>query len=214
MFDHTTRTLFIIAALALLLMPGPAVLYIVARSIDQGRMAGVISALGAGVGTIFHVVAAALGVSALLVSSALAFSVVKYIGAAYLIYLGITTLLKRTEPTQIVVTENNNKPLTQIFHQSILVNVLNPKTALFFYAFLPQFVDASRGSVVGQILVLGLLFVGMGIVSDSAYAVLAGTVGGWMRGNPTFLRKQRYVAGGTYITLGIATAFTSHTSST
>ncbi len=212
MFDHTTLTLFIIAALALLLMPGPAVLYIVARSIDQGRMAGVISALGAGVGTIVHILAAALGVSALLVSSALAFSIVKYVGAAYLIYLGITTLLKRTEPTRIVVTDNN-KPLKQVFSQSILVNVLNPKTALFFYAFLPQFVDASRGSVTGQILMLGLLFVGMGIVSDSAYAMLAGTVGGWMRGNPTFLRKQRYFAGGTYITLGIATAFAAHTPS-
>lgn len=206
--DFTTILLFSAAALALLLTPGPAVMYIVARSIDQGRAAGVVSALGVGVGTMFHVGAAALGISALLVSSALAFGVVKYLGAAYLIYLGIRKL--REPVAETAVADPPAASLRRIFSQGVVVNLLNPKTALFFFAFLPQFADPARGSVALQMGLLGLLFVLLGIVSDSLYALLAGTVGGWLRGNLRFLRAQRTFAGTVYIVLGVATAFSGH----
>jgi threonine/homoserine/homoserine lactone efflux protein len=180
------------------------VLYIVARSIDQGRLAGVVSMLGIHVGTLFHVAAAALGISALLMSSALAFSIVKYVGAAYLIYLGVRKLLAREEAHQLEVVKN--RKLTDIFYQGVLVNLLNPKTALFFFAFLPQFVNASHGAVAGQILLLGFIFVVLGICSDGLYALLAGTIGHWLKGSLRFLRVQRYFAGTVYIGLGVTTA--------
>jgi len=203
--DTTTWALFAVAALALLVTPGPAVLYIVARSIDQGRLAGLVSTLGIQVGTLFHVVAAALGVSAVLVSSALAFNVVKWLGAVYLVYLGITKLMERREPQQADAGVTR-KPLKQIFYQGVLVNVLNPKTALFFFAFLPQFVDPARGAAGWQALALGLTFVCLGIVSDGAYAMLAGTVGRFLRSKTRLAQRQKYFTGGVYITLGVATA--------
>lgn len=204
MLEWSAFVLFLITSLALLVTPGPAVLYIVARSIDQGRGAGIVSALGVGVGTIVHVVAAALGISALLVSSALAFTVVKYLGALYLIYLGLQKLLERT-PAADAATPPPQK-LSHIFNQGVIVNLLNPKVALFFFAFLPQFVDPARGAVALQMLLLGGLFVLLGIISDSLYALLAGTVGQWLRGSRLFLRGQRYFAGGVYIALGVTTA--------
>jgi threonine/homoserine/homoserine lactone efflux protein len=204
MIDTATLTVFAAAALALLLVPGPAVLYIVARSVDQGRAAGIVSAFGVGIGTLFHVGAAALGLSALLLSSALAFSMVKYLGAAYLIYLGIQKLRERSAPEQ--VEQPQSATLRQVFSQGVVVNLLNPKIALFFFAFLPQFVNPARGSVAVQSLLLGLLFVVMGIGSDSIYAMLAGTLRHWLRGNRAFLRGQRYFAGGVYIALGVTTA--------
>ena len=203
--DLATIALFFLAAGVLLVIPGPAVLYIVARSIDQGRLAGLVSVLGVHVGTLAHVVAAALGVSALLVASALAFNVVKYLGAAYLIYLGLRTLLGREKGGGDTVARQKES-LASVFWQGAIVNVLNPKTALFFLAFLPQFVDQSRGSVAAQILVFGALFVALGMVSDGLYAFLAGSVGDALRANLRFLRAERYVTGGTYIALGVATA--------
>jgi threonine/homoserine/homoserine lactone efflux protein len=200
----STLALFLVAALALLLTPGPAVLYIVTRSIDQGRLAGIVSVLGIGIGTLFHVTAAALGASALLMSSALAFSVVKYAGAAYLIYLGVRKLLERQDTSQ--PEANGQRNLKRIFSQGVLVQLLNPKTALFFFAFLPQFVDVSRGAVAVQILFLGGLFAVLGILSDGSYALLAGTFGRWLKGNARFLRAERYFAGGIYVALGITTA--------
>jgi threonine/homoserine/homoserine lactone efflux protein len=196
--------MFFVAATVLLVTPGPAVFYIVARSIDQGRLAGIISVLGIGVGTLFHVAAAGLGVSAILVSSAVAFSVVKYLGAAYLIYLGIRKLLVADDIEQ--PERGEPRKLRRIFYEGVIVNILNPKTALFFFAFLPQFVDVSRGSITGQILLLGFLFVIMGVLSDSVYAVLAGTAGEWIRRHMRLLRAQRYFAGGVFIALGITTA--------
>ncbi|MCB9455437.1 MAG: LysE family translocator [Anaerolineaceae bacterium] len=204
MLDTATLTVFMAAALALLLIPGPAVLYIVARSIDQGRAAGIVSAFGVGIGTLFHVAAAALGLSALLLSSALAFSMVKYLGAAYLVYLGIQKLRERNEPQQ--VEQPQSATLRQIFSQGIVVNLLNPKLALFFFAFLPQFVNPARGSVAIQSLLLGLIFVALGIGSDSFYALLAGTLRQWLRGSRAFARGQRYFAGCVYILLGVTTA--------
>ena len=203
--DGPRLGLFLAATVALLLTPGPAVIYIVTRSVHQGRRAGVVSALGIGVGTLFHVAAAALGLSALLASSALAFSALKYLGAAYLITLGVRRL---REPAREVSPSTEPEPasLGRIFSQGILVNVLNPKTALFFLAFLPQFVDP-RGPAAAQLLFLGLLFAVLGVASDSGWALAAGAAAGWLRGRPGLARARRYVTGSVYIGLGVAAAF-------
>lgn len=205
--DASTLALFVAAAFVLLVVPGPAVLYIVARSVDQGRLAGVVSVLGIQLGTLVHVAAATLGISALLVSSALAFNVVKYLGAAYLVYLGLRKLFSREPLQRLEVAERAR--LARVFWQGAVVNLLNPKTALFFFAFLPQFVDPSRGSIALQFLMLGLVFTLMALISDGLYALLAGAVGAWLRGNRRFLRVQRYATGGVYIALGVTAAFAS-----
>ena len=147
--DTATLLVFSAAALALIVVPGPAVLYIVAQSIDRGRLAGFVSALGIAVGGLVHVTAAAIGLSSLLVSSATAFAVVKYAGAAYLIGLGLYTLLVRKAERE--ATAPRERRLRRRFSQGVVVNVLNPKTALFFFAFLPQFVDPDKGSAALQI---------------------------------------------------------------
>ncbi|MFZ5911694.1 MAG: LysE family translocator [Chloroflexota bacterium] len=148
---------FLLAALVLLLTPGPAVLYIIARGMDQGRLAGFVSVLSIETGNSVHVLAATLGLSAILMSSALAFSVVKYLGAGYLIYLGIRRWLARDQGHEIAAFQKQS--LRRIYSQGVLVAILNPKTALFFLAFLPQFVDPSLGLVTLQLLTLGGLFV-------------------------------------------------------
>ena len=200
---------FLLAALILLLTPGPAVLYIIARSMDQGRLAGFVSVLSIESGNSVHVLAATLGLSALLMSSALAFTVVKYLGAAYLIYLGIRRLLSRDQGHEIARLQKQS--LRRIYSQGVLVATLNPKTALFFLAFLPQFVDPSTGSITLQFLTLGGLFVLMAIVTDSMYALLASTAGSWLKQNKSFLRADRYIVGSVYIGLGV-TAALSHKS--
>jgi threonine/homoserine/homoserine lactone efflux protein len=202
--DAGTLALFAGAAIALLVVPGPAVLYIVAQGIEQGRVAGLVSMLGIQVGALVHVAAAALGVSAILVQSALAFSVVKYAGAAYLVYLGVRRLLAR-ERLEASGTRPP-KPLGRLFRQGIVVNVLNPKAALFFFAFLPQFVDPDAGSVGLQMAVLGLLFVAIAVVSDGMYALAAGTASGWLRGNTALLRAERWISGSVLVGLGVTTA--------
>ena len=203
--SHASLVIFISAAALLLAIPGPAVFYIVGRSIGHSRNAGLVSALGIGVGTLIHTAAAAVGLSALLVSSATAFSVVKYLGAAYLIYLGIQKL--RREESFEASPDAQRTTLARVFAQGIVVNVLNPKTALFFFAFLPQFIDPSRAHVATQILSLGILFACMGMFSDSLWAYFSGTVAHRLRANPRWLRAQRYVSGGMLISLGVATAF-------
>ena len=192
-------------AMLLLLVPGPAVLYITSRSIGLGRAAGLVSAMGIAVGTLFHVAAATLGLSALLVSSASAFRLVKYAGAAYLVYLGIRTL--RGGETGMLDASNGRRSLRSIFGQGVLVNLLNPKTALFFLAFLPQFVDPVRGHATLQIFELGVLFALMGWVSDSVWATIAGTFGTRLRGNVRLRSTQRKISGGALIALGLASAF-------
>jgi threonine/homoserine/homoserine lactone efflux protein len=200
----THLPLFVVASLVLLLTPGPAVLYIIARSVDQGRRAGLVSVCGIEVGNFVHVVAATLGLSAVLLSSAMAFAVVKYLGAAYLIYLGLRTLLTR-EPAH-ASAHHHPQSLRRIFSQGVVVATLNPKTALFFVAFLPQFVDLSQGAIAAQLLVLGCVFVMLGAVTDSMYAVLAGTLGQWLKGSPAVVRAERYVVGSVYIGLGVTAA--------
>ena len=164
--------LFGLAALALLLIPGPSVLFVVFQSAEQGRRVGLASVAGIHLGSLVHVAAASAGLSALIVASSLAFSVVKYAGAAYLIYLGIRKLLDRDAETQV---EREPEPLRRAVVRGMVVNVLNPKTALFFLAFLPQFVVPDRGGVWSQALVLGFIFVGLGLITDSLYALAAGT---------------------------------------
>jgi threonine/homoserine/homoserine lactone efflux protein len=201
----SSLVLFMTGAMLLLLVPGPAVLYITSRSVGLGRAAGLVSAMGIAVGTMFHVAAATLGLSALLVSSAAAFKLVKYGGAAYLIYLGIRTL--RGGDATTLNPSHERRSLRSIFGQGVLVNLLNPKTALFFLAFLPQFVDPARGHVTLQIFELGLLFALMGWVSDSVWATIAGTFADHLRGNMRLGRAQRKVSGGVLIALGLASAF-------
>lgn len=197
---------FAVAALALLLTPGPAVLYIVARSIEQGRVAGLVSVCGITTGTLVHILAASLGLSALLASSALAFSIVKYAGAAYLITIGVRRILdRRAAPAS--PTGLPPRSLWRLYRDGFVVNLLNPKTALFFLAFLPQFVDPSRGAAAFQIAVLGLLFALMGFTSDGLYALAAGSAGRWLRRNNSALRWERYVTGGVFIGLGVTAAF-------
>ena len=203
--DWTTLSLFIAAASILVFTPGPNTLYIIARSVNQGRQAGIVSSLGVEVGTLFHVAAAAFGISALLLTSAWAFNIVKYAGAAYLIYLGIKTLLTREKNVEAEMVEEMS--LRRTFSQAVLVNILNPKTAMFFFAFLPQFIDAERG-VATQILFLGVVVVVLGFTSGSLYSLLAGSIGNVLRGNLKFLRAQRYFAGSVYNGLGAATALT------
>ena len=206
MIEFSQLYLFLGATLALLLVPGPAVLYITARSANQGRLAGLVSVLVIETANFLQAVAATLGLSAILLSSALAFDVVKYLGAAYLIYLGIRKLLVPEEGK--VQGEVKAESLARIYWQGFAINLLNPKTALFFFAFLPQFVDPKRGNVTAQTLLLGAIFVGMALITDSLYALLASSLAERMRGSQHFQKGQRYFAGLVYVGLGITTALT------
>jgi len=197
---------FSAAALLFAVVPGPAVVYIVTRSVSQGRAAGVVSALGIETGNLVHVLAATLGLSAVLASSAAAYSVVKYLGAAYLVYLGVRTILNRRaadEPTRAV-----RRPLRRLYGQGVVVAVLNPKTALFFLAFLPQFVEPHAASPALQVAVLGVLLTTITAVTDTCWALLAGTAGAWLRATPRRLRRQRIATGGVYVGLGLVAALT------
>jgi threonine/homoserine/homoserine lactone efflux protein len=204
MLELSSISVFLLAALGLLLIPGPAVLYIVTRSVAHGRKAGLASVLGIELATLCHAVAAAFGLSAILLASSLAFSLVKYLGAGYLIYLGIRTIFsKSASPTR---DDSSAPSLSQMFRKGFLVNLLNPKTALFFYAFLPQFVNPARGSSIPQILLLGALFVLLATVTDSTYALISSGVGRMVTQRAGFQRIRKYVTGGIYISLGVAAA--------
>jgi threonine/homoserine/homoserine lactone efflux protein len=206
MIEPSQLYLFMGAALVLLITPGPAVLYITARSASQGRLAGLVSVLAIETANFLQAAAAALGLSAILLSSALAFEVVKYLGAAYLVYIGIRKLLDSGNGLGDETVTHES--LSRIYWQGFAVNILNPKTALFFLAFLPQFVDPSKGNVIGQNLLLGAVFVGMAVVTDSLYALLASSLASKLTGNRRFQTGGRYFAGLVYIGLGITTALT------
>lgn len=198
--------LFVSAALVLLLIPGPAVLYIIGRSVEQGRFAGFVSDLGIHTATLVNVAAASLGLSAVIASSALAFSIVKYAGAAYLIWLGLKKIFGPAEaPGEIAAPRVHG--YGRLFRDGFIVNLLNPKTAIFFLAFLPQFVDVDRGHVPMQIAFLGLLFTVLGMTTDGCYALAAGTAGAWLKKSRGYLRFERYVSGGLMIGLGLTAAF-------
>jgi threonine/homoserine/homoserine lactone efflux protein len=199
----STIALFSLAAIALAVVPGPAVAYIVTQSVDKGRRAGVVSALGIASGGLVHVAAATVGLSALIASSAAAFTVVKLVGAAYLIVVGVRRILTRDEPEAALEVQETR--LRRLYAQGVVVNVLNPKTALFFLAFLPQFVDRHR-SVVPQVAILGLLFAAIALLSDLAYAVLADALAGRMRRSARAARVRRFATGGIFVALGITAA--------
>ena len=196
------------AALALLLIPGPAVLYIVARSADQGRRAGLVSVLGVHVGTLVHIAAAVLGLSALIVASATAFTTVKLAGAAYLVYLGLSTLRGREA---LVAPDPGSPPRStrRVFADGVVLNILNPKTAVFFLAFVPQFVDVDAGHSAAQVVVLGVVFIALGLVTDGAYALAGGWIGTRLRRSPRVARRSRTGTGVVYLGLGLTTALTS-----
>ncbi|MEL6556075.1 MAG: LysE family translocator [Cyanobacteria bacterium J06621_11] len=207
--ETTTLISFGLASAVLVAMPGPATLYIVTRSLDQGRQAGFASVLGISTGALVHFLAAGLGLSTLLMTSATAFSAVKYAGALYLIYLGIQKI--RSDQVLALETTSDSRSLSKIFYQGVIVNVLNPKAAVFSLAFLPQFIDPARGPIWQQLIVLSLTFVCIGLTGDGTYALIAGKMRQWLTRNPLFLRRQKYVVGGTYIALGMAAATVSPT---
>jgi threonine/homoserine/homoserine lactone efflux protein len=200
----STIALFLLAATALAVVPGPAVAYIVTQSIDQGRRAGLVSALGVASGGVVHVAAATVGLSALIASSATAFTAVKLVGAAYLIVVGIRRILagdsEGTQPRAL------SAPLRRIYRQGVIVNVLNPKTALFFLAFLPQFVDPQRGAVWPQVAVLGVIFVSVAVLSDMTYALVSDAIAGRIRRTGTGAKVRRWLTGGVFVALGITAA--------
>ena len=200
----STVAVFLLAAVALAVVPGPAVTYIVTQSIDQGRRAGLVSALGVATGGLVHVAAATVGLSALIASSAEAFTVVKLVGAAYLIAVGIRRILSRDDGE--VAERGQRAPLAQIYRQGVVVNVLNPKTALFFLAFLPQFVHPDLGPVWPQVAFLGTLFVLVAVLSDMTYALVADAIAGRLRRTGTGARLRRWLAGGIFVALGVTAA--------
>ena len=201
---NTAIPLFLVATITLALIPGPDMVYVLARSVGQGRKAGIVSALGVSVGILVHTSAAALGLSALLMSSAFAYTAVKYLGAVYLIYLGVRIVLSKDTGSLSTLQQAS---LKRIFSQGVLTNVLNPKIALFFLAFLPQFVDVSSGQVAWQILTLGIIFNVIGTLWHIALASLAGSAGSWLRKRPSFSYIQKWFTGSILIALGIRVAW-------
>ena len=190
---------FGIASLALLVIPGPAVLYIINRSVADGRNVALSAVAGLEIGNFMHVIAATVGLSAVIATSAAAFSAVKWIGAGYLIYIGIRTLATKAQ-----AVNHLNDPMSRrrAFTQGIVVNTFNPKVALFFLSFLPQFIDADRGSAALQSLILGTTFVVLGCISDSLFAILASALRGTLLRGKSLPFVQRYVAGSVFIALG------------
>jgi threonine/homoserine/homoserine lactone efflux protein len=203
--DIPTLALFCVATLGLLVVPGPAVLYIVTRSVSQGRSAGLISVLGVHTGSVAHVAAAALGISALLAASATAFTVVKYVGVAYLLWLGVRKLMRRGEDEKAIELPVQSRK--RLFWEGFVVNVLNPKTAIFFLAFLPQFAHPAAGPVGPQILLLGLLWIVLGMASDGTYAMLASSLAGRIRRSARARRRLDVGTGVVY--LGLAAWLTT-----
>lgn len=198
--DKEHLSLFFAAAFLLAITPGPGIFYVLARSLAGGRKEGSISSLGTFVGGLIHVLAAALGLSAILAASALAFSAVKYAGAAYLIYIGIRTIQTRSVQT---IGAEATRPPQDSFRQGIWTEVLNPKTALFFLAFIPQFVSPARGHLFLQFAILGGLSVSLNTCADLAVAIFAGSISDKLKANPLLLRRQRVASGVGMIGLGL-----------
>jgi threonine/homoserine/homoserine lactone efflux protein len=197
---------FSAAALALIVVPGPAVIYIVGRSVSQGRDHGLVSALGVATGGLVHVLAAALGVSVLVARSAVAFSTLKFAGAAYLVYLGIQKLRRPSQLSAAANSDEQAAPLGRTYTHGVVVNVLNPKTALFFLALLPQFVDPDRGPTAPQVVVLGLSFVVLALGSDCGWALASSAAATRLRRSERALRHLDRGAGAIFIGLGLLAA--------
>ena len=199
---------FALAALLLNLTPGNDMLYVAARSASQGIKAGIISSLGIMVGCLVHIIAAVIGLSAIIAKSALAFDIIKYLGAAYLIYLGVRSILSKQKALEI---EKQVKQLSykKLFWQGVITNVLNPKVALFFLAFLPQFININSGNTHWQILFLGTWFDIGGTLVNVVVAILFGRIGKWLSQSPRFVQWQERITGAMLIGLGIKVALGS-----
>jgi threonine/homoserine/homoserine lactone efflux protein len=204
-FLDTNLILFITASAALTVAPGPDNLYIVTRGVAQGRKAALVSACGMGVGVGIHTVFAAVGLSALLAQSATAFLIIKYAGAAYLIYLGIRTLLGKDGFD--IPEEATPMGTKSVFFQAVVSDVLNPKVALFFLSFLPQFVNPEAGSVALQLLALGAIFAIIGLVIDGVIAFFSGSLGDWLKNKMGFAGALRWLMGGVLVALGLRLVF-------
>ena len=197
---------FAIASVTLLLIPGPAVIYILNRSVADGREIGLAAVAGLELGNLVHAVAASAGLSAVLATSATAFNTVKWLGAGYLVFVGVRTLIVRPAP---VATESSSISRRRTFVQGIVVNTLNPKVALFFLSYLPQFIDPDKGAAWSQALVLGITFVLIGCITDGMYALTASALRAKLLTGRTLPFVQRYVAGTVFIGLGVVAATTS-----
>ena len=195
---------FVMAALVVLLIPGPGVIYVVTRSLSQGQRAGLVSVLGLSFGALVHVAAATVGMSAALLASAMAFDVVKMLGAGYLVYLGVGAILAKPVSTSIKAIAP--RALTRVFVDGVIVSVLNPKIAVFFLAFLPQFVEPERGQIAQQVLFLGALYVALALVTDSTYAILAARLRRFLGSRAIQGSLPRYAIGAVYLGLGVSTA--------
>jgi threonine/homoserine/homoserine lactone efflux protein len=202
--SSSTYAVFLATAIALLLVPGPAVLYVVTRSIEMGRAGGLASVAGITTATFTHVALAAVGLSSLILASTVAFDAVRYVGAAYLLVLGVRRLLGRG----IERMDEESEPRTRrrAYAQGVVVNLTNPKTIVFVFAFIPQFVDPNAPHAWLQVLVLGLSFALLGCLSDGMYALAAGTVADRLRGSDGIARVQRWFGGGVLVGLGILAA--------
>jgi threonine/homoserine/homoserine lactone efflux protein len=196
--------LFVLASTLLALAPGPDIIYVLTRAVSQGRKAGIAAALGFASGCIFHTVLAAVGVAALIRSSELAFDIVRYAGAAYLVWIGIQALRHRSAFS--IEGASDAKALATIYRQSVIGNMLNPKVTLFFLAFLPQFVNAEAGNVGLQMALLGVVFMVVTIVVFGAVAIFAAMIGDWVRRKPAIGERLNVFAGLTFIALGIRVA--------
>ena len=207
MFDSSRFFLFLTAALLLAIAPGPGMLYVLARSLAGGKREGILSALGTFLGGMVHVFAAALGISIILAKSAIAFATVKYVGAAYLCFLGVRMILdarhqEPDEPSSQASALSNGKPLRNPLWQGVATEALNPKTALFFLSFIPQFVNRTSGQVFLQIVALGTISVCLNTTADLIVIMLAGPLGDRIRSSATFRRRQRTATGAIMIGLG------------
>ena len=208
MLNDMNLALFLTASLALIVTPGPDMIYVVTRGVSQGRRVGLVSAWGACAGLVFHTALAAAGLSALLRSSATAFMVVKYVGAVYLIYLGVKALLTRNS-FSLAGNAAPESGLGKAFLQGVASNVLNPKIALFFLAFLPQFVHPAMGSAASQMLVLGLTFTLLALVIFNVIAYFSGILGELLGRKPAFANVLRWFTGSILIGLGLRLALPS-----
>jgi threonine/homoserine/homoserine lactone efflux protein len=198
--DINAIVTFAIASLALLLIPGPAVIYVLNRSVSDGREAGLAAVAGLELGNLVHVIAASAGLSAVLATSATAFNVVKWLGAGYLIFVGLRTLATRPQVIESLSTSVSRR---RSFLQGIVVNTLNPKVALFFLSYLPQFIEADNGAAWSQALILGIIFVAIGCLTDGTYALAASALRSVLVNGRSLPFIQRYVAGSVFIGLGL-----------
>ena len=204
MIDQATLITYLIILLGFVFIPGPAVILTLARASASGTRIGLATGAGIAIGDLIHTAMAVLGLSAIILTSAFLFNLIKYLGAAYLVYLGIRAILEK--PQISVGVGSSGLTAAQALRQAVVAEVLNPKSALFFLAFLPQFVRPENGSVAQQLTTLGVLFVLMGLLSTVVVAFGAGWVGGFLRRNPAVLRWQGKVVGGIYLALGVRLA--------